>query len=304
MAVIHCKEVSGRSGSGDLDTNHRYTRAWQVITDDPQDGAKTVIDHPGIPDYGDVYRVMRWDPVLEVFTADVVEEDVNAVVVSKRVTHDDPDNPNNWRVEVEYAGVDDPTAQPAEVEFEGVIYAESYIEDTDGKKVENSAGDPFESGLVRDQTRFVLTIAQNVLDGDWDPIAAEQYKDTLNEDPFLVGYFLTSPGGFPPGTCKLSRIGALRIRRSDNQTFYWRRRVVIDIDSRGWTQKVRDAGFHELGPVTGKRRKIYTGPGEAASTPQLLNGEGARLQPGDPVPDPLEFKPYRTKEWAALQLEY
>lgn len=293
MAVVHCEEVHGRSVEQDINGNKRYAKTFQLVTDDPTDGAKAVHDFPGLPAYGQVHP-----------------EDANAFVVAKRPRHDDSGHPANWFCAVEYAGRDDPVSEPPEVSWSVTKYQKAVQRDVNDVPFVNSAGDPFESGATVDRTRFVLMIRRNVM--TWDPTTSEGYIDSLNQGVFLAE---RHPPGFAAGTCKLSDLGADAVWLEDRSDIhFWRVTAKIEVNTEGWQTVVLDAGMHELVTnsvviggipvdVTYKKAILLWG-GNHAVSPQPLDGEGHALNPGDaPVYlPPFEF--YETKDWTGLDLEY
>jgi hypothetical protein len=263
-----------------------------VRTTAPQDGASVVLAAPGIPVFNDPYQYLDDSNPL----APIAVIDNTVVAVNIQVTQDNPDDPQDWRIVVDYMGVEDPTAQPAEVEYSPTRYQKALVKDVADVAVVNTAKDPFEGGITVDRTRFTLTLVKAVI--DWDPVAALEYQDTLNQFPFLQA---THPPGFLSLTCKLTW-GAKRVRRKGTATFYWLRTAVVDIDKEGWKVKVRNAGFNEI--VGGVKRPILDAGGVPVTSPQLLKADGSRLPHGDPIPLPLEFDGYFVKDWSALGLEY
>lgn len=293
MGVAFIKEITGRDGSKDSDSNKRYRRTWVVRADTPQDGASVVLAAAELPKFNDTYTYLDDSNPL----VPVVVTDPAAVVVDVQAVQDNINDPLDWRVIVQYAGVEDPAAQPAEVEYSPTRYQKAILEDVNGVPVMNAAGDYFEGGITVDRTRFTLTIVKAVL--TWNPVAALAYEDSLNQTPFLA---LTHPPGFAPGTCKLTW-GAKRVRRAGTTSFYWLRTAVIDIDRDGWKVPVRNTGFREKDPVTGERKAIQN-RGVPVPAPVLLADDGTRLPDGDPIPDPFLFDGYVTKDWAGQGLEY
>ncbi|HEY1188529.1 MAG TPA: hypothetical protein VGE74_12830 [Gemmata sp.] len=301
MSVVFIQEMTGRDGSKDVDTNKRYRRTWIVRTDRPQDGAGVVLNAAPVA-FNDIYQYEDDSGPISATITDPL-----AVCVDIRATQDNPNDPQDWRVTAEYAGIDDPLAQPADVEYSPTRYQKALVTDLDNKAVTNAAGDPFESGILVDRTRFTLTIVKPVL--DWDAAAADEFNDSVNRDDFIP-----TPGktAFKKETCKLTW-GAKRMRRAGTNSFYWLRTAVIDIDKEGWKVKLRNAGFNELvysGPpdeVLLKKIKIMISPGMEATSPQLLHPDGTavgKLKPGDPVPPLLEFRGYNVKSWETLGLQY
>lgn len=293
MGVVHFKEVTGRSASEDQDTNREYTRTFQVLTNDPLDGADQVRAYPEVPVRGQAYSYTDATGTLRF--------DLKSVCVSVRVTQDDGDNFVNWTVVAEYRGLDDPVSQPAEVEWDAVPYQVSVLEDTNGKKVVNAAGDPFESGLTVDGDRFTATIVKNVVAGDWDPIEMEKYQNTLNKYAFLT---VRHPPGFLARTCKL-KLTAKLVWYPDRTNFYWRRTAKIEYRADGWTARLRNAGYRAkvVGALFGGAAVgIIDSNGTRPTTPQLLDASGFRLLSGTPTT--CDFEPYREKDWGPLNLGY
>lgn len=302
MSVVFIQEITGRDGTKDVDTNKRYRRTWIVRTSSTTDGASVVLAAPGIPSFNSPYQYVGEDGTVQ---------DPSAVCVEVRVSQDNANDPLDWRVIADYVGIDDPTAQPADVDYSPTRYQKALVTDLDGRAVVNTAGDPFESGMTVDRTRFTLTIVKPVL--FWDAAAADEFNDSVNLDTFIPSVGTT---GFPAGTCKLVW-GAKRVKRAGNNSFYWLRTSVIDINKEGWTVRLRNAGFKQLvynvpDPVPGvtvpiDSRLIMVGKGEYATSPQLLDAAGrwiGPIKPGAAVPAPLAFKGYYLKSWATLNLQY
>lgn len=289
--IVHFQEINRRSGSIDLDSNLKYRRTFQVLTDNPQDGPSVVLDHPFIPELGDQYEVVDTSTGVPVSVVD------NEAYVSAIEVDQDDDNFQNWTITVDYEGVEDPLSIPADVDFDPVPFQKALVDDVNDEPVVNTAGDPFENGVTVDRHRFRLTIVKNVL--DFDHVEALDYMDSLNQEPFL---------GHPPGTCKLV-LGAKRERRKGLADFYWRRKAVIDIDTAGWKVKLRNAGYRSRLVSEGKPVPIVDLiTGAKPSTPVLLDGGGALLLTGDPPviagPTLDGFDGYETRDWTPLALEY
>lgn len=296
MGVYHFKEVTGRTGSVDFDTRLEYTRVFQALTDSPLDGASVVRAHPGIPAFGDVYQ----------YTAPggATVTDPKARCVFVRVTQDDPECFTNWTVTADYRGIDDPTAQPPEVKWGTVPFQVAKLKDAASPPLvyKNSAGDPFESGRLIDDYRFSLTVVRNVPASAFDPIQAELYKHSLNEQVFLAA---RHPPGLAPRTCKLLLTADLVWYDGSRTEFYWRRTAAIEYRRDTWDGKLRDQGYREIipGKFGDKPQPAIDENGGRPTHPVLLNGSGARLPVGDP-PVELSFTDYVARNWGGLDLEY
>jgi hypothetical protein len=291
MAVVHVKEVQAREGSQQVSSRHRYTRTFQVLTDEPTTGARAVRDAAGLPALGDT-----WEQ-LDAAGAAVLDADPLAFLVEKRAAQADPDNLQNWTVTCEYAGIDDPTLEPAQVSFLEEDWQESVQRDADGELVANSAGDPYEAGLTRDRKRGVIVITKNVL--AFDPLQADRFRNSLNLFPFLAERY---PPGFGAETCKMDSLTAEAVWYEDySDIHYYRRTARIATDPAGWRAEILDAGFHRL--VGGERQKIVLPGGGTPTTPVPLDGAGAVLAAGG-TPVFRSFGRYVATDWAELDLEF
>lgn len=291
MAVTECFEIVGRDGSEDKLTSKRYVRVFRILCDSPTDGAAIVLAHPELPQRGSTWESVDADGV-------VTDADLDAFCVDRQARSNNADWPGEWIVTCNYAGRGDPLLEPAEVEWSCTKYQVAMQKDWFGIWVKNSAGDPFESGITRDKTRFVVTIRQNVL--DWDPVDALDYIDTTNEGVFL---FDKHPPGFAAGLCKISDMGAVAVWKEDlSEIHYWKRTAKVEIDIDGWDAYVLDAGFNKV--VDGRRVPIVFPGGAKPSSPVPLDNAGTPLGPAaDPVYRPA-FTRYAPKEWSPLGLDY
>lgn len=297
MAVVHVKEITGRDSEEDMQSNKKDVRVFQALTSDPTDGAKLVLAHPDIPAVGDPWETYK----NGVMTA----QDLDTRCVLRTAVQSDGENHQNWVVTCRYMGVGNPTLEPPKVSWSEDNWQETSNVDFNGNPVVNSAGEFFESGLTRDRTRGVVIIEQNVL--DFDPIEAEQYRDTVNLENFLSA---RHPPGFPAGQCKIMSISAVPVFYPNypqtTAIHYWRRTVKVAIDRNGWSPAYVDAGFCERVAIGGvdELLPIIAKNGQPATTPQLLDGAGIALPPGSAPIFTNPFQRYEFKDWSALNIEY
>jgi hypothetical protein len=115
MGIAQCREITGRDGSEDQLTLRRYTRVFQILTDRPGDGARTVLACPDLPSIGDTWESVDGMGV-------VIDADSDSFCVERRAMQNNRDWPMDWLVTCEYVGKSDPTMEPAEVSFAGVKY--------------------------------------------------------------------------------------------------------------------------------------------------------------------------------------
>lgn len=295
MAVAECHEITGRDGSEDKLTNKRYVRKFRVLCDSPTDGAALVLAHDELPQRGST-----WESVDAEGT--VTDYDEDAFCVDRKAESSNNDLYHEWIVTISYAGKGDPLLEPPEIETSCVKFQVAMQKDWYGVWVVNSAGDPYENGITRDRTRFVVTIRQNVL--DFDMIDAIDYIDTTNENTVFQ---LSNPPGFKPGLCKISELAAVAIWLEDHSAVhYWKRTAKVEIDREGWDRLILDAGFNKRVSILGipTRVPIILPGGGKLSGPVPLDGAGNQLiHPADPVYLP-PFTPYAPKDWSPLGLEW
>jgi hypothetical protein len=320
MPVTHFAEVSGRDESINLDTEQRATRTFEAYTDAPLDDSTTVrlFDQsnpanffpPGTPGAGFNGNPQRRVPkpgdkfvVLDAGWSVVATND-HVVCVEVRVDQNDASDPQKWVIVCQYAGVSDPVAQPAEVDWDPVPYQIAILTEADAppsfaaaRPILNAAGDPFAEGVMTDKDRYTLTITRNVVSFRMRDYLS--YQNTTNLNTYLGDQ---EPPGYAQGTAKL-KLKARRVRRSSNTDFYWRVTATVEIDPDGWDAKVRDAGYNYINPDWGKdsiaMHPRFIGRGQPA-TPQLLKPDGTLALPTEPVPAPLRFRRFTPKDWTPL----
>jgi len=296
MAVVHCKEITGRDGSDDRLANKRYTRKFQVLCDSPTDGAAIVLAHDEIPEIGET-----WESVNS--AGGVTDIDLDVFVVDRKASSDSKDLYHEWIVTVSYAGRGDPLLEPPDVWISSSRYQVAIQKDVNNKFVRNSAGDPFGDGILRDASRFQVVIEQNVL--TYDILEVAGFIDSVNEQ---LAFFNSNPPGLDPGTCKLSSMNAHAIWLEDlSEVHYWRRTAAIEVNLDGWGAKILDSGFRRkhpggwLGPIFADTRG---GAGGKISAPVLLDGEGGLLPMSGADPVYIEFQLYPFRDWTYLNLEW
>jgi hypothetical protein len=317
-AVEWFEETTGRDLSRDLDGEARATRTFEAYTSSPTTPADTVrkfdqlvtpfaAGTPGAEFNGNQYRRVprpgdKYVELNHLWSDPRINDHVVCVDAQVR---QDGDDPRKWLVVAQYAGTDDPLAQPHDVEWDTVPYQEALLEEVEAlppnelpRPIVNGAGDPFAEGVMTDADRYTVTIVKNVI--NFNALETQKYHNSVNAETVFA---TQHPPGFPAGTAKI-KIKAKRIRRSGNTDFYWRVTAVVEMDERGWDARVRDVGWHYLDPETGSKRKLdqhprYAGWGPPAA-PQPLGAEGTLLDPSEPLPPPLEFRRHKRKSWGPL----
>lgn len=292
MGVWWCKEITGRDSEETAGRERRRTRTFQVMTEDPTDGSKSVLAHAELPA---MYAV--WVAVTGAGL--VTDTDPNSVCVNRVARQDDPNDLNHWTVTCSYAGLDDPTYPPAKHSWGQVKYQKSLIEDENGNPVQNSAKDPFEGGVPVDRSRGVLTVEKAIPKDAWDPIEADEHRDTVNE---LTMFADTYARPYPPFTMKMVGLEAEQVWYPGFNDFYWLARATIETNRGGWKVKLRDAGFNAIGQLklfgADVKTKIILPGGLTPANPHPLKDGRPLRHDEDPVT--LEFDGYLEKDWSGL----
>ncbi len=290
-------------GEHAVPSEHRYRTAWRVAMNLDTATAFDVLKVLApLPQPGESFRQYDWEldenDRWHYVAGEILDE---YAVVVLRVARRDPNNPHWWIVQVSYEGSTDPTAEPAEVDYQDIPYQEYVTQDIHGAMVANSALDFFEGGVPVDRSRTSLVIVRNVPYDGWDPELAERFKNTTNLKPFNHGDLTTF--GLPiqaaPGTVKIGGITAKRMLRARGATpeeakFYWQVRTQVDFDNGTWKRPdgvveptrwrriVLDAGYRKL--REGGRTTITT-TAQKPTHPPLLDGRGGPLpEPSDKMP--------------------
>jgi hypothetical protein len=171
--------------------------------------------------------------------------------------------------------------------------------DWNGASVLNSAKDPFDPPILRDESRPIYTIRRYQY--DFDETWPERYRDTINDDTCL---------GYPPLWVKCNKITAerkwsasLKIPKINNGYFYdVGFEVAINPDT--WVKMVLDQGYREL-DSSGNKTIITLSDGTAVTTPVPLDGNGKKIlvKAGGPLVGVyLNFHAYREQHFAPLGL--
>lgn len=297
MIVSVREAFANRSGSTNADASRAYTRVFLVETDDPQDGPVLVYSAGGLPDLGDGHP-----------------EDANAKVTSLRA--DQSEDPKFWDVTVEYSTEttdesgsqsttqEDPLDRDSVIEWSFAQFQTIAEETINGDPIVNTAGDPFDPPLTKDDSRPVLTITRN--EGGFDAARAIAFMDAVNEDAFF---------GAEPGQAKVANISA-RQQFQNGLTFY-QVRYEFHFRREGWFPRVLNRGFRQLLPsftepvaitnvVVSTEDNTFKVSEAQVSAPVPLAEDGSRLPPGGvPVFVPLVgpgWEIYRVRNFADLNL--
>ena len=168
-----------------------------------------------------------------------------------------------WEITAEYSSErelnNDPLLDPSIV----TIDSEQFQRPVQGAV--NSAGDPFDPPLMRDDSRRVFTVRKNVA---VVPTWVLDYEDSVNSDSFsLKGLTLAI------GTIKMQKVTVGELQ-SRNGTDFLPLMFVMHHNKNGWHFKPLDAGFRELDYNGDLVNILNPGDSEQPTAPVMLDGAG------------------------------
>lgn len=203
----------------------------------------------------------------------------------------------SWRVTASYSSeramAEDPTEDPAAISWDSEQFQTPLIEDNAGDAVVNSAGDPFDPPIMRDDSRRVATVVKNLATV---PSWILSYQDAVNSDSFTIdGVSVTA------GQAKMQRVTVSELQERNGTPF----RVVtfqIHFQRDGWNFRPLDAGFREL-DGTDRIQILNSGDSEPVNAPVPLNGSGAAIDnPTSATCVFLDFDGYDALAFSTLPL--
>jgi hypothetical protein len=301
MALVSCNELfDRRDGGTDAKGRVWYSRTWEVITDDPDDGPKVASSHGDIPARGSPY---------------VAGNDSDPLALAQEATVEQhADSPYIWYVTVKYdSTLDWPTGtqpgvppvpgsppappppaaqQPGEWPENPLTRApiwkggfQSYEEavryDREGNPIVNSAGLPFDPPVMRKVSYPTVSVTVNR--PTLDLPALQVLVDSVNS--------VTWKGLLPRSAWCVSADFASVV---ENGVAFWQMTYTFALKNPNWDEKILDAGYHYKTAAPGggfQWVKIVDKAGREPTEPVPLNGAGGALTPGD---DP-EFMTFRVK---------
>lgn len=297
MSIIDsCERNPGRDGEWSVYTiaglyKPKYTRTFQVITDDPTTEQAEILD----------YFTTNEVALLDEYPYAMGSPGITAVASAIKVRVTD-DNPLHWIVTVDYTDSNALLNTDIELDIGVHRYQTPFVKayDTSGSggvlnvPVVNSAGDPFDPPPTRDKAMSVLNFTKYApytsVEDMLDHVAL--FNDSLNEDEFH---------GQPPGNCKMTVKGR-RVRDIDHYVSMFT--YEIEMNEEGWIASICNRGFYYLTnpSVASSKVKFQEGIGKHPTTAQPLTANGGKLAAGNPLTY-SDFNKYRSVGWAVLGLE-
>lgn len=281
MSITITQIPFGRSGEkaiGQQGWSRVYSRRFQAITTDKTIGQAAVLAafEATVATIGAAY-------------ATATESDSLSFLQRIRVDEDDAGDGCGWFITADYGPFDptnqpeNPLDEPPEVDGEGAQFEEIADQDRDGNPIVNSAGDPFDPPLTKDDSRPVVRVVRN--EPTFSLALAYQYRDKVNGQAWL---------GAEPRTVKAAPV---KFRRLFHPTcgFYFQVAYEFAFNPKGWTRRPLDAGLRQK--VDGAFEPIKD-KGEPVSAPVPLDGAGQALA-ADAEPQYLEFEVYEEIDFSS-----
>ena len=303
MALVSCFELwDGNGGSADKDGKARYTRRWEIRTDDPLDGPKTVSAHPDIPARGSPYVTdTESDPLALAQDAQVERSSEDPTLWYVSVTYQ---SSFDWPTGIQPAGAEPSPGsgaaggsgsapEPGEQEENPLnrppVWRCSFqttqkvAEKTfAGNAILNAAGLPFDPPLMRDVSYPVITLTRNQA----NPPDERLLQDAVNDAEWC---------GRPERSVRVT--GLEYGPKYENGTAFFEVTYQLSIKYPNWDFEVLNAGYTELSG--GAWVAITDANGRPPTEPVPLDVAGAKLDPDDD-PTFLTFRIYPERDFGTL----
>jgi hypothetical protein len=271
--------------SGDLTDEYQrnYTRTFQVVCDQPDEGLISFFGAVGLPAIGDPYQDSQG-------TYDLL-------ATCKKITPTQTDDLFFWDVVCEYDSVatdpdtvaESPLLKPVVVDWSTVEMSKVADKDIFGVPIRNTAGDKFGGGLEVSTIGVAVTITKNV--ASFNSSLALTYAGAVNSDTFL---------GFAP--LKVRMIGVKATSKYEQGYAYWETQWQFLAKEDGWRPLLLNQGPRYLKDgVAGDFKSFEDIHGIASNGEGLLASDGNKLTTGG-TPVFLEFILYPEYAFSVLGL--
>jgi hypothetical protein len=268
VTVTYRGEIHDQRKASNKQGKRSYTRVFLLTTDSRSDGAFTVGSNVSLPVIGSAFP-----------------DDANAVCKSIDVAC--VDGFTKWHVTCNYDDTyqveSTPTNDETRISWSSEIFQREAWKDKDGDGVLNSAGDPFNPPVMRDDARTVCRIVQNASSV---PTYVLTYPNCVNSTSFTIDGVSVAAR-----YAKISNVGVSEERRR-NGTVYREVTIEMHIRNETWDFEILDAGFREFDPADSTKRILITNDdGTDITEPACLDGSGAKV--ATPTPANAVFGTFR-----------
>lgn len=333
MAILDVYHVKGERSVSWSANGREYQQHIRVITDSPLTGQRAVIKalSLGAGDGSPMLLLGQYYQFPHPVTGDAATEWDYGSFLQSIEGREEGDDGKQWLLTLSYAQYDLRTMAgatttitwvdgtpvladgvlnifeaPPEVKWADAKFQTAVLQDTQtNKTILNTAGDPYDPPLMREETRHVLTVTRNEKTYDIEWISG--YKDHVNSDVFLKYDPASDPqappdavafDGFEKNTVKCASITGDRKYHSDwgwyyEVTYTFEFRPIVwgytadDVyqlspvqQSWGFTEMVLNAGLRQKGS-DGKPTPVIIA-GAPVSTPVCLKEDGTYDSAADP----------------------
>ncbi len=265
MSVVSADEIhDGRGGGITLSLDgkmvRQYTRNWRVVTSNNHDNAATILSDYRFPLVGVTYP-----NDIFAFCRSIVPRNT---AKSKRV----------WIVTATYSTerqiVENPLADPAEIEWDTVDRTRPFFKDKDGLAILNAAGFYFDPPVEDDDSRWVATVVGNV---PAVPSWLGAYRNAINTDAFTLD-------GYSVGV-RMAKMAAIRIGKwqERNHIQYRVLTMKIGLNEDTWIKETLNDGFYELASGGADPTHIEDTNGDKVTMPWPLDSDGKMIAKPTPA---------------------
>lgn len=213
----------------------------------------------------------------------------NAQFLCKRLRgKQEQKSPLHWRIDAEYdtAPIDredspeSPLSRPAKITWSTIKYQKAVERDREGNAILNSAGDYFDPPVMKDLSRWTVSVSKNVAAVPTDII---DYPDALNSGTFSIGGI-----SIEQNVAKIMGISISDLQKEGDIEYYvFQYTLEFDAIDK-WKCKPLQHGFYCLENVfagTPDKIRCTDSNGKPAVSPQLLADNGTQIglpiTPGD-----------------------
>lgn len=274
----------------------QFLKRYKVRVDSDLDEGQAIYADMRCPKIGDYYT----QGAAVNFASRVVQVQIDPIGGAYANPSNPADHSGDWAfsVEVTYSRkgetVENPLLRPAKLYYDMEQYDAPLDRDLDNKPVLNSAYQPFDPPVLKEDNRLIIRIEKNL--PNFNPAAAVAFENAVNSTTFL---------GFAANTLRITKITGSPVEDANFGTYY---ATATEIQFRPFEHagfpphqaNILDMGRYEIDTSAPELRvPILDKDGSPVVDSEPLNGFGKKLQSGQ---DPfyLKFRRYPSLDFNAL----